>query len=80
MDSFQGIFYFFFLQGEPIALGGDVFACPYCNKTMKDKSNMKRHVKIHTGEKPFKCPFCPFAAVQKKSIVSHALTKHQQMI
>ena len=36
-------------------------ACPIsgCTKVLKNKYNWISHVMAHTGEKPFKCTFCP---------------------
>ena len=33
--------------------------CEECGKVLTDPSSLYRHRKIHTGEKPHKCPFCP---------------------
>ena len=34
------------------------YQCPYCPKSLKQSSNLRAHVMIHTGEKPWKCKYC----------------------
>merc|ERR1712142_172323 len=36
--------------------------CPFCFRQFYKKSHFMRHYYIHTGEKPFKCPYCPHRA------------------
>ena len=37
--------------------------CEECGKLLADPSSLYRHRKIHTGEKPHKCPYCDRSAV-----------------
>ncbi|XP_078582788.1 uncharacterized protein LOC144865722 isoform X2 [Branchiostoma floridae x Branchiostoma japonicum] len=48
--------------------------CPYCPYSV-DSRGLTAHVRIHTGEKPFKCSMCDYSACQKVNLDRHML-KH----
>ncbi len=37
------------------------YACPECNKLFSNSSNMTRHRRIHTGDRPYLCEHCSLA-------------------
>ncbi|XP_041376964.1 zinc finger protein 236-like [Gigantopelta aegis] len=49
--------------------------CKYCPKSFQKPSQLVRHERIHTGERPFKCHICDKAFNQKGALQIH-LTRH----
>ena len=61
------------------AMGGIVgnkpaVTCEICGKKLADPSSLYRHRKIHSGDKPHKCPYCTRRFIQRYNMKQHIKT------
>ena len=71
------IYILYLLQNEPIKLGPEKYACPYCSRVMKRRAQVKDHIYVHTGERPHICGHCGRAFTQKNNLNKHIREVHK---
>ncbi|KAM8868992.1 uncharacterized protein AB9W97_016569 [Spinachia spinachia] len=54
--------------------GGDLLKCGYCGQTFKFLSQFVIHQRVHTGERPFKCPECDKGFSKNSNLNLHLKT------
>jgi len=52
------------------------YTCDTCNKTFSEHAKLKRHLLVHSGERPFKCPF---DGCGKRFSLAFNLTTHMRI-
>lgn len=53
--------------------------CAVCGYKTKWFSEMKRHMRVHTDEKPFECPFCDYKCRWKGDLTRHVQKRHDEI-
>ncbi|KAL4659657.1 zinc finger protein 711-like [Arapaima gigas] len=50
--------------------------CVECAKGFRHPSELKKHMRTHTGEKPYQCPHCEFRCADQSNLKTHIKSKH----
>uniref|UniRef100_A0A4W5PQN0 Zinc finger protein 711 n=1 Tax=Hucho hucho TaxID=62062 RepID=A0A4W5PQN0_9TELE len=50
--------------------------CVECAKGFRHPSELKKHMRTHTGEKPYCCPHCDFRCADQSNLKTHIKSKH----
>ncbi|NXW55532.1 ZBT8A protein, partial [Eurystomus gularis] len=68
-------------EGTPKRWSGDLprmrFKCPFCTHTVKRRADLKRHLRCHTGERPYPCEACGKRFTRLEHLRNHFQTIHQ---
>ena len=52
------------------------FPCIYCSHRCKSKRDLEKHIRTHTGEKPFKCSLCSYETGDQSNLKRHFVGVH----
>lgn len=50
--------------------------CPICTRLFPSPASLQMHLRVHTGERPFKCHLCDRAFKRKGHLASHVISVH----
>lgn len=64
-------------EGTGVRPPAGLKVCHICGKGFSGKRDLIRHVRSHTGERPFQCPACHYRASIKSHMKRHMFLKHQ---
>jgi hypothetical protein len=55
---------------------GEKLRCEFCNYVGKYRAEVERHMRLHTGDKPFACLFCTYRSFWKGDMKRHLVKHH----
>ena len=64
------------MQSAPSTSSKEMISCGVCGKRFKTWAYIKDHMRLHTGEKPFRCLHCPASFPNKSHLNYHVKSKH----
>ncbi|XP_068596862.1 zinc finger protein 408 [Brachionichthys hirsutus] len=64
------------LRRHMFAHAGGGFLCSYCGKSLRDPHSLKSHERLHTGDRPHRCPVCAKGYTLATKLRRHIKSSH----
>ncbi|XP_070547057.1 zinc finger protein 883-like [Ptychodera flava] len=64
---------------SPRSMENSDIHCPVCQKKFGSNWNLTIHMRLHSGDKPFKCRPCDKAYTSKQSLIEHQQSVHSDV-
>ena len=52
------------------------FVCNICGYSTHFKGSLVLHERVHSGERPYQCSYCPYTATSSSNLLRHKRLKH----
>ena len=64
------------MEKHPTHVDSKLYQCTYCAISFQSKYVLEEHLRIHTGERPYKCTTCGKAFAQRSTLCTHIKYVH----
>ena len=68
------------LDAAMLKMEDRAYPCPMCGKLFFRRGALEVHMRIHTGDRPYKCDLCPADFNVKANFERHYRAKHMKLI